>query len=179
MNGQYAQLATVIGEVCLNWAYLETIVHDMALHLAAYKDRAYDNEKVMHPLHVALSHMKLRERIFVVKALAHEVKTPADYYERLTKLLSIIDNDLTIERNRYVHDIWQIDNGRIVRFSPGPKVVKSQSRQRELVMGSETAFANLDEVSAFLIRLSDATNSLIDLENELAGLMIEQEKQLQ
>ena len=157
----------------MEWAYIETIVHDMALHLAAYTDRAYETESVRHPLHVALSHMKLRERILVAKALAHEV--PGDYYDRLAKLLNTIDSDLTIERNRYVHDSWDTDGNSVLRYAPGPKVVRPQAQRRVLMMGTEKEFASLDEVRAFINRLLEARNSLVDLENELAGLMIAQD----
>lgn len=157
----------------MEWAYIETIVHDMALHLAAYANRAYDDESVRHPLHVALSHMKLRERILVVKALAHEV--PGDYYDRLASLLNKIDSELTIERNRYVHDSWDTDGTSVLRYTPGPKVVRPQANQRVLMMGIEKEFASLDEVAQFNARLLEARNSLVDLENELAGLMIEQD----
>ena len=176
MATKYELLAQAIGEVCLEWSYLETIVHDMALHLAVYRDGAYDGDSVRHPFHVALSHMKLRERIFVVKALAHDVDAPADYYDRLSSLLSKIDNDLTVERNRYVHDLWTIESDHISRFAPGPKVVRPQSRKRELVMGTEVVFADVTEVRRFFDRLREARDSLIDLENELAGLIAQKER---
>lgn len=174
MTSRYEELAQIIGEICLEWAYIETIVHDTALHLASYRDRAYENDAVRHPFHIALSHMKLRERIMVTKALAHDV-SPADYFDRLSKVLSLIDNDLTLERNRYVHDMWEIEPDRVVRFAPGPKVVRPQSHKRELVMGTEAIFADLSEVRAFVTRLEVARNSLVDLENELAGLMVAKE----
>jgi len=173
---QYSELAEAIGEVCIRWADIEAIVHDFALHLAAYHDRAYDRDSVIHPLHVALSHMKLRERIFVVKALADAVKEPEDYYDRLAKALSVVDNDLTIERNRFVHDTWEIDGLGVTRFAPGPKVVRPQAGKRALVMGTTKEFLDLSEVRQFLTRLEEAACCLVDLDNELAGLTLALEK---
>lgn len=176
MSDRYDQLALAIGHVCSKWAYLETIVHDMALHLAAYQDVAYDEESVRHPLHIALSHMKLRERILVVKALAHAVAPPSDYYDRLARLLSFIDADLTIERNRFVHDSWSFEGERLIRFAPGPKVIRPQSHLRELVMGTEKEFESIEQVRLFIDRLQSAIDSLVDLENELAGLIETRER---
>lgn len=167
------QLAQTIGEVCLAWADIETLVHDMALHLAAYGNRAYDDDLVRHPLHVALSEMKLRERIHVAKALAHEVH--GDYYDRFSSLLNTIDTELTLERNRYVHDMWDTDGNVFLRFKPGPKVVRPQARQRVLMMGTEKQFKDISEVRKFIDHLEEAKSSLIEFENELAGLMIEQD----
>lgn len=164
------QLAEAIGEVCLEWQYLESIVADMALHLAAYHDLAYDTESVRHPLLVALLNMKVRERILTVKALSHDVQ-PRDYFDRLSRLLSVIDGDLSIERNRFVHDQWSIEPHGITRFKEGPKVVRPQAKMREVVLGTETVFADFAEVRAFAVKLRDAREKLIELENEIAGLI--------
>lgn len=173
---RHLHLAQAIGEVCMQWAYIESIVADLALELAVYKSPGYDDDAVRHPLLVAVLHMKLRERISLAKALAHEVSQPVDYFDRLSTLLNIIDKELTIERNRFVHDSWEIYDNGIVRFAEGPKAIKRHpSGERRLSMGTEKTFASVDEVRAFVTRLEETTSSLVALESELAAILVARE----
>lgn len=172
----YKELAQVIGEVVMEWTYIEGLVADMAINLASYRHRAYEDDPVRDPFIMAILCMKLPERIALTKALAHAVNDPPDYYARLEHTLNLLDNKLRTERNRFVHDSWQFDGQKIIRFADGPKVRRPQARIRELTMGTEKAFADIVDVRAFLDELVATRNSLVGLDNEVAGLMNEQDK---
>ena len=171
----YEELAQVIGEVVMEWTYIEGLVADMAINLASYRDRAYEDDPVRDPFIMAILCMKLPERIALTKALAHAVNDPPDYYARLERTLNVLDNALRIERNRFIHDSWHFHGSEIIRFAEGPKVVRPQAHRREISMGVKKNYANIEAVRAFHEELVTTRNCLVDLDNELASLMNEQD----
>lgn len=172
----YEELAQVIGEVVMEWTYIESLVADMAINLASYRDRAYEEDPVRNPFTMAILCMKLPERIALTKALAHAVADPTDYYPRLERALNVLDNELRTERNRFIHDSWHFHGSEIVRLTEGPKMVRPQAQRREISMGVKKRYANTEAVRTFHDQLVATRISLVDLDNEIAGLMNEQDK---
>ena len=62
-QSRYEELAQVIGEVVMEWTYIEGLVADMAINLASYRHRAYEDDPVRDPFIMAILCMKLPERI--------------------------------------------------------------------------------------------------------------------
>jgi hypothetical protein len=169
----YERLSKAIGDVCIYWSHIEDHVHGLILHLAMYQDDAFEKKPVYQILHGVVCQLDLRQKISAAKVLAHNVTQPTDFYERAESLLNYVDNELRPERNRYVHDLWEYQDGRIVRNSMNPRVIKPQSRMREVRLISEKEFASVDEITAFAEKLFDARDRLSLLDGELAGLIPE------
>jgi hypothetical protein len=135
----YAEIARVIGEVCLSWSDIEEVVRDISLHLAAYLDRAFDEESKISLLLIPITQMDIRGKIATAKALAHlpnNPKTP-DFYDRAATLLNHVDNELRNERNRYVHDAWRAEGAALTRIHSGPKVSRPTAHMRILSLETE------------------------------------------
>lgn len=167
-----------IGDTCIRWGILESIVHDIALHLAMYLDPAFKTETARHILHLTLSNMDPREKTATAKALAHKVNTTdsPDFYEKADALLNHLDNILRPERNRYVHDIWAHDGQSFVRLKLGARVIRPQARQRELHLWTERRYENVKAIRGFVTNLELAQLDLIDLDNHIAWLMGQREQ---
>ncbi|MBN9426643.1 MAG: hypothetical protein J0H09_09055 [Burkholderiales bacterium] len=162
------EVAQCLGELIFAWRDLEAMVHDMVLHLAVYHDRAYDRDSVFHPLHVALSHMGVRDHMQIARVLSLEVKAPASFHNDLCAAFKPIEQQLIPARNRYVHDAWEVGEAGVHLVGTKPKVVADGPR-KFLQTRLRTPFANTSEVRALLHRIYRAQSSLTDLENVLAA----------
>lgn len=170
----FDDIARAIGRVCLKWSSIEITIQAIVLELACYQAEAYDDQAVSHPMVVLLSHMKLRERILAARALAHAVDEPTRWRDRLGGVLTTIDGTLTLERNRFVHDLWMQDfPSGISRFSSGYKVTKVQARTPALQMGTMKTYADMGEVEAAIEQIEATSNLLSDLYNELRDLTLQ------
>ena len=169
----YDQIALAIGDACIWWATLEHIVHDVILHLAAYLEPAFEAKAVRRILHITLSNMDSREKIATAKALANDVDTSylPDFYERSEVLLNDVDKVLRPERNRYVHYFWEIDGKAIVRLKLGTRVVRPCSRKRELQLGTQQTYENVEDIRKFVTILELTYRDFVDLDNHIAWLM--------
>ena len=92
------------------------------------------------------------------------------YSAQINTLLNTIDQDLRNERNRFVHDLWQIDHEAIVRRKHGARVVRPQSRVIEIQRTSDRAYVDVAEVAEFTDKVARALDNLLRLERELVEL---------
>ncbi|MDO8378597.1 hypothetical protein [Phenylobacterium sp.] len=170
------RVVNAIGSLALHWAYINGIIHDLSLHIAAALNPAFENPDEAPPrpwdiMNTALSNMDERAKIATVKALAHhvdETRSP-QFYERTAKLLDYVDNTLRPERNRWMHDHWEFGDV-ISRVKLGAQVRRPQSRQRELQLWSERQYESVEEVEAFITNLEHASDDLVALDNHIAWI---------
>ena len=90
-------------------------------------------------------------------------------------MLNWIDNDLRNERNRCVHDLWQITGSSIRRIKQGAVVRKQPSSgDPKLEFGSVRSFGSKDELGEFHMDIYTATeeidNIIIDLNLRIRAL---------
>lgn len=118
-------LAECIGMVSLKWSAVEggvkTLIYDLAAFLSpAFEDQ--DDEEPFQILLAMLQNMDIRAAIANAKALAYEVKGIPDFYDRAETILNRIDNQHRNERNRYIHDQWQLTGPIIHRIKRGTSI---------------------------------------------------------
>jgi hypothetical protein len=168
----YDEIALIVGDVCLRWASIESVIHDICLHLADEIDGSdFSHRKAWDLLHVALSQMDIRQKIAVAKVYAHQIKNPypGDFYDRTESLLNYIDNAVRLERNRYIHDEWETEGSEIVRAKLGATVQRPQSHQRIIAIWSERRYQNLEAMREFVKNLEFVYADLVDLDAQTAN----------
>jgi hypothetical protein len=174
----YDKIAKAIGNTCIWWATIEGLVHDLILHLAVCLEPTFDKKSVMDILHIALSNEDLRLKVATVKVLAHKIESvnSPQFYERVEQILNYLDNDLRLERNRFVHDGWTDEAPEIIRFSLGAKVRRTQSRKSEVVIYTEKRFSNISEIEDFVTKLEIIYDDLVTLDGHIAWLTGQKEQ---
>jgi len=166
------QVAAAIGRSCYWWSSIEIELQELCSNLARFIDRSFEREEVWEVIAISLSHMDIRQRIAVAKALAANGVDP-DLYDSLERLLNRIDNELRAERNRYIHDQWTVLDETIIRRRQGAKVIRPQSRTLEVRHSYDRAYASIDEVNDFAERLATALSEVLALNQELSDLYLE------
>ncbi|WP_375421816.1 hypothetical protein [uncultured Sphingomonas sp.] len=163
------QVATEVGRSCYWWGNIEFRLQILCVKLARFNDESLRQVPAWNVLSTVLSHMDARQRIAVAKALAAQSIDP-DMYAPIERLLNTVDNELRSERNRFVHDQWELEEEVIVRRRHGAHVVRPQSRQLTVEQTKDRRYVDLAEVGAFAGRVADALAELIALEAELDDL---------
>lgn len=160
------------------WASIDSVIHDLILHLATHLHVAfYEEEEVYQILHVTVSAMDERSKIIVAKALAHRVdeKNSPTFYDRTEQLLSYIDNEIRPERNRYIHDEWTTigeggDRG-AMRVKRGPQVYREPPRnERAFGIWKVKDYPSLGAVDEFAKNLEFTYQDLVSLDGHLCWL---------
>jgi hypothetical protein len=163
------QVATEIGRSSYWWGNIEYTLQSLCVTLARFSGEELDSEPVWVVLATVLSHMDARQRIAVAKVLAAQGVDP-DMYAQIDRLLNFIDNDLRNERNRFVHDQWQLETDGIVRRKHGARVTRPQSRQLAIHQATDKKYRDVHEVAEFATRVGDTLMKLVKLEAELEEL---------
>ena len=179
LNPNIPRIEAAIGQTCYWWSRIEHLVHDLCLHLACCLSTDFERSVNRIPLHIALTNMDLRQRIATAKAFASQAPTAnPTFYDRFEGLLNRVDNEFRNERNRYVHDLWEIgeDQASIERFHQRTIVSRPQSRQRELSIGTTKAYASIVEVEAFVATLEQSFRDLCEFDSETATMASELER---
>jgi hypothetical protein len=166
------QVASAIGRSCYWWSSIEIELQGLCASLARFNDRSFDREKVWEVLAISLSHMEIRQRVAVAKALAANGLDP-DLYGEVESLLNHIDNDLRPERNRYVHDEWMMIDDSIVRRKHGAKVIRPQPRQLSVLKSTDRIYGYADDVDEFAQRVAKAVTDLLTINSDLDELYLE------
>lgn len=169
-NDRYDRIALAIGRVCYWWGAIELITRDMCHHIAAIYSRAFLDDTVYTPVYVLAENMDLRERIVALKTLACAV-LPLKDFNGFEALLNRIDNEIRIERNRYVHDLWNEDEDGIYRMKMGTGVQREQAFKVRVRMLTEKVYGSIEEVEAFVGTVENAWRELIEFDSRFASLV--------
>ena len=163
----YERITRAVGEVCYWWAAIEHLVQDIAVHTAPLMHTAYEKPTVSIILHIALSNGDIRQTVAAAKAIAADTMMPPEMFDRLESQLNRIDNELRAERNRFVHDLWNLEEGGITRYKRGARVIRPQARRREFVLGTDKLYQSIEEVEAFARTLEQSWGDLAELEGDI------------
>lgn len=171
----YPHIIMAIGEVSFWWAGVENNVHGIALDLATYLEPSFGEGAPKNVLNLAIMNMDIRQKIATAKALALAMETSHSpgFYERAEQLLSYIDNIARLERNRFIHDTWTVDGDVAVRANISPRVIKPQSRLKELDMIQQRTYKSPGEIHAFADNIRLIYDDLRDLENHVERIVNE------
>jgi hypothetical protein len=173
----YDQIARAIGNVCILWATIEEHIHDLILHASVCIDPAFEADAVWDTLHTVVTNMELREKIATAKALIHKVDATGSLYDEAETLLNYIDNDLRLERNRYVHDYWDHEEGVITRVARGAKVKRlPPTGKRELRLSTDRQYEAIEGVNKLVNDLMTTYAQLASIDNQLARLAEQRER---
>lgn len=163
------QVATEIGRSSYWWSNIEHTLQGICVNLARFADEDLESEAVWGVLSTVLSHMDVRQRIAVAKVLAAQGVDP-DLYGQIERLLNTIDNDLRSERNRFVHDHWQMNDEAILRRRYGARVTRPQSRTLTIAQSTDRSYEDVAEVAQFTGRVASVYGQLVSLDRELVEL---------
>lgn len=137
-EAHFDRLATALGHISIQWAWLERILAYHIMTLTPLEDDAVGRS--------ITSAMDMRRKVQVLKALAFERKPTAKWFTLMIGSLNYIDNNLRDRRNRFTHDEWYMPNNSLVKTTNEIKLIRPQSAQFALITRTEKP-----------IRLSDVT----------------------
>lgn len=171
----YEYLAERIGAVTISWSNLEAQLKNLLYDLVIYKSAAIEgDDDSFQVLVVLLGNMEMRQALANVKALAHMVNDPPDFYDRAEQLLNWIDHELRGERNRYTHDLWRIWGPIIHRIKSGAIVRrKSGSGDRALYPHASKKYLGTMEIRKFGNDIDDAIKQVQQLGDEIRAKLNE------
>lgn len=167
---QHDRIALTIGRVCYWWSAIEILTRDMCHHLSAVINRAFLDPAVSSPIYILADNMDMRERVIALKTLACTALPLADF-NRFESLLNRIDNEIRSERNRFVHDIWNVEENGIYRIKMGTRVQREQAFKVQPKLLSEKTYGSITEVEAFAETVEAAWRQLVNFDSLLANLV--------
>jgi hypothetical protein len=132
-----------------------------------------EREVTTTTLATALYNMEFREIAATIKTAAFVVGIPKKLTDELSEVLNVIDNELRVERNRYVHDQWVDEGDLALRFQAGTRVTMLQARQPIHEFGRVKYYRTTDEIWKFVSDLEEAHSRLNGLHSELWQLCFE------
>jgi hypothetical protein len=117
------KVANRLGRLCMSWSHLELDLTLLLHSLMGVSDPTVNN--------TILGVMGLREKIQALHTIGFKRAPSRQWYDSLSKTLTMIDNDLRPERNRMIHDFWITDiDGDLQRSRLNPRVVNVKSRTK-------------------------------------------------
>jgi hypothetical protein len=146
--------AAAIGYVCMCWASLERRLHHCLAELGAFS-----TEEIGECI---TAETDLRARISMLRGVAFIKKPDIKWYDAFTAVLNRIDNEMRIERNRYIHDLWLHANlEAAIKRSFKVEVSRPQAFQRELATAHDKP-VTADDIWNFVYRI-ERVNTLLTL----------------
>jgi hypothetical protein len=101
MSSPFAEYASAIGFVCMQWSFLEVMIDQLLLTLLPI-ERGKIGE-------VVTSNVDIRGKIRIATAVGFEKRPDDKWFSDLQEALDSADNELRSKRNRYAHDLWTLD----------------------------------------------------------------------
>jgi hypothetical protein len=139
------KLALVIGHLCIKWAWIEEVLDTFIGNYAPLAEG--------HIQHAITSNLDIRNKIQILKALAFERSQSDEWFDNLSLLLNIVDNELRPERNKYVHGHWHRPEGKLHRTSLRISFKKVQAFQPISLTTKEQIRINLRDAQRFCERV--------------------------
>jgi hypothetical protein len=156
-------LASLIGHIVLDWNDLEVQVKALVYLLAVYHSEHFDSEEGFHVAFVMMGNSDLRSLIATAKALAFGVND-SKFYDKAEKVLNFIDNDLRNERNRCIHDLWNVGGNTTTRLKHGASVRKVPgSGERKLELQTIREYGSRRELEQLLLDIHEADDVIDSL----------------
>lgn len=150
-----------IGKVCARWSDIESFLQMLCNALARFNSHYFENKSADFVLSIAVLHLDVRGRVALAKVLLNGADGMIETGAEIEALLNKIDNDLRLERNRFVHDEWVISPESASRTYIKPKIINTQSRTRELSMATVKNFESIDELEQFAKLLDEIVRQIV------------------
>jgi hypothetical protein len=141
---KYSTVAQAIGEVSIWWSGVEGMAHALALRLAQLNHPGLLIEEAQSTLNLILINMGQRQLFAAVKALAFEA-SPDGLFVKLEPVLNELDNVIRPERNRYMHDSWEVAEAGVERTTRSTKIVNNHG-VKELRITERKPYATFQEI---------------------------------
>ena len=132
-----SEFALAIGWLCIAWRRLE-----IGVDYLLYALLGVDTETST----LIGASIELRAKIQIVKALAFKKRWSDKWYNSLEMDLDEIDNDLRVQRNRFVHDLLVPDGDEIKRHQRKVGINKRQSRMPLELSLAESTTVTADDI---------------------------------
>jgi len=140
------KLAMVIGHLCIKWAWIEETLDTFIGNYAPLAEG--------HIQHAITSNLDIKNKIQILKALAFERSQSDKWFDDVSRLLNIVDNELRPERNKYVHGVWHTRvEGKLHRTSLRISFKKAQAFQPVSLTTKEQIRVNLRDAQRFCGRV--------------------------
>jgi hypothetical protein len=135
---QLESVTRAIGYICVFWGWLEGAVDALLITLLPLEKITVTPEEVKRIADAIVASLDMRDKIRILRAVAFVRKIDAKWFKRLMAVLDLVDNDLRMKRNRYVHDVWSAPRGRLRYTTRQTKFKKPQAFVLELVTEEHT-----------------------------------------
>jgi len=117
--------------------------------------------------HAVLGHIALKERLQILRKYGFAVKHSEDWYVRLQKCLNHIENTLSPERNRMVHDLWgRNETGEMLRIKTTP-TIKQPNTKAERHLKGESLPITAEGISKWTWEVLATTAEVIHISDEM------------
>lgn len=172
MSHPYDDLFCAVGRVVYEWSWLENDVAALVFDLSAIDMPSFYSSFEGDALVNALSaNLDLKANIAIIKTLAFAIDDQSDFYTRVERVTNFIGNELRNTRNRYVHDRWHINTGKVIRYKSGTVIKREPSSGKRLISyGSTEEYASVSEVDAFAEKIHLARRDIMRLSEEAQSL---------
>jgi hypothetical protein len=130
----------------MRWTFLEVMLDQLILALLSI-----DSDDTGVSL---TSNIDFREKIQIALAVGLKKKLDEVWYDKLKELLDQIDNDLRLQRNRYVHDLWTLSGTQIKKLQFKTSIKRPQARmplelktQHETIVSPEEIWSLAEKIN--------------------------------
>jgi hypothetical protein len=130
----------------MRWTFLEVMLDQLILALLSVN---HDDIGVS-----LTSNIEFREKIQIALTVGLKKKYDDAWYENLKELLDKIENDLRVQRNRYVHDLWTLSGTQIKKLQFKTSIKRPQARmplelktQHETIVSPEEIWSVAEKIN--------------------------------
>lgn len=148
------QIADSLGFLCMAWSWLEREVDSLLLTLLHPAD-----EKAAAAV---IYNMDMRDKLKAALAAGFSKKPSDEWYSELRSIITEIDNDLRLERNRMVHDSWHHTGDEIFRLTTYVRVSYEQAKKLVIHFGEGKTITPAD-VDVLMFGIMAASGQIDDL----------------
>lgn len=158
-----AKHSAQIGRMCTLWSGLEWDVTLFLVAVSKLEDATSKN--------VLMGAMEMRSKLNALAAIGFKRRPTKLWFERLSKTIRIISDELRMERNRMIHDFWHSipdESGVevITRTTLSAKVVKEPPSGEQKLQLAQFKPVKPSEISDLCQRIVEANITLNQLRRE-------------
>ncbi|MBO6901850.1 MAG: hypothetical protein JJ864_10935 [Rhizobiaceae bacterium] len=158
-----AKHSAQIGRMCTLWSGLEWDVTLFLVTISNLEDATSKN--------VLMGAMEMRSKLNALAAIGFKRRLTKRWFERLSKSIRTINDELRIERNRIIHDFWHSvpdESGVevITRTTLSAKVVKEPPSGEQKLQLAQFKPVKPSEISDLCDRIVEANITLNQLRRE-------------
>ena len=139
--------ARAIGYVCIYWAALEHGIDSLLQTITPLEPGRISD--------CITANADIRAKMQMVKALSFARKPTDGWFEHVEEVINRIDNNLRLQRNRFIHDAW-VGLEPIKRRTRRTSIKRSQARADPELTTYEDVPVTASEIWQFVQQISEA-----------------------